>query len=196
MALWSLSTQIHNIFTNYHATIPSNGRHNNSLFVLQIFTLYKASKNAILIGYFPFYEYAVIFRNYAIGILLLCSFCTLFKSWGRKFPITGLVLLLLAHTSVHALIIVISIVVLLLAEVLLTPDRPKKSKIGIGSALILTGIATAIFQIAPASDQGTNHSQTWMLNFEVRHLLDILNIMPTVFFRSHNQRYISGDLTA
>ena len=82
-------------------------------------------------GYFPFYEYAVICRNYAIGMLLLCSFRTLFKSWRRKFPIIGLVLLLLAHTSVHALIIVISIVVLLLAEVLLTPDRPKISKIGI-----------------------------------------------------------------
>ena len=147
-------------------------------------------------GYFPFHEYAVIFRNYAIGILLLCSFCTLFKSWGRKFPITGLVLLLLAHTSVHALIIVISIVVLLLAEVLLTPDRPKKSKIGIDSALILTGIATAIFQIAPASDQGTNHSQTWMLNFEVRHLLDILNVMPTAFFPIPQPTLHFWDLTA
>ena len=47
--LFLLTTQIHNIFTNYHATIPSNDRHNNNLFVLQVFTLYKASKNAILI---------------------------------------------------------------------------------------------------------------------------------------------------
>ena len=147
-------------------------------------------------GYFPFYEYAIICRNYAIGMLLLCGFCTLFKSWRRKFPIIGLVLLLLAHTNVHALIIVISIVVLLLAEVLLTPDRPKKSKIGIDFALILTGIATAISQIAPDSDQGTSHSQTWILNFEVRHLLDILNIMPTAFFPIPQPTLHFWDLTA
>ena len=89
---------------------------------------------------------------------------------------------IISNFVLWTLIIVISIAVLLLTEVLLTSDQPKKSKIGIGFALILTGIATAIFQIVPASDQGTSNSQTWILNFEVRHLLDILHIMPTVFF--------------
>ena len=67
-------------------------------------------------------------------------------------------------------------------EVLFTSDRPEKSKIGIGFSLILIGIVTAIMQITPASDQGTSHSQAWMLKFDVRYLQNILNILPTAFF--------------
>ena len=74
-------------------------------------------------GYFSFYEYAVICRNYAVGILLLCSFCILFESWRRKFPLIGLILFLLAHTSVHALIIVISIFAIIGSPVYFRPTR-------------------------------------------------------------------------
>ena len=74
-------------------------------------------------GYFSFYEYAVICRNYAVGILLLCSFCILFESWRRKFPLIGLILFLLAYTSVHALIIVISIFAIIGSPVYFRPTR-------------------------------------------------------------------------
>ena len=125
MALWSLSTQIHNIFTNYHATIPSNDRHNNSLFVLQVFTLYKASKNAILIWLLSLLRICSYLQELCYWYVTALQFLHTFQILEKKIPnywFSPLVtILLLAHTSIHALIIVISIVVLLLAEVLFTP---------------------------------------------------------------------------
>ena len=51
---------------------------------------------------------------------------------------------------------------------------------GIGFALILTGILTAIYQIAPAADQGTRPG--WTTAFDWHHLQNVLNIIPRAFF--------------
>jgi hypothetical protein len=60
-------------------------------------------------GYFSIYEYSVVCRNYVIGVLLLCILCVMFRQRYIKFISFSLILFLLAHTSVIALIIAISI---------------------------------------------------------------------------------------
>ena len=147
-SVWHLGLYVLQFFTSspiimqpYHLLIATA-----TIFVFARFSPFtRLQKTLFAFGYFPFYEYAIICRNYAIGILLLCLFCTLFSRWKKKFPLVGLILFVLAHTSVHALIIVISIGLLLLLELLVTPERPSRLHIGIGFALILTGIITAIY---------------------------------------------------
>ena len=86
MALWSLSTQIHNIFTNYHATIPSNGRHNNNLFVLQVFTLYKALKNAILIWLLSLLRISSYLQELCYWYVTALQFLHTFQILEKKIP--------------------------------------------------------------------------------------------------------------
>ena len=182
-SVWHLGLYVLQFFTSspiimqpYHLLIAAA-----TIFVFARFSPFtRLQKTLFAFGYFPFYEYAIICRNYAIGILLLCLFCTLFSRWKKKFPLVGLILFVLAHTSVHALIIVISIGLLLLLELLLTSERPSRLHIGIGFALILTGIFTAIYQIAPAADQGTRPG--WTTTFDLGHLLNVLNLVSRVFF--------------
>src|SRR6516165_2118889 len=47
-------------------------------------------------GYFPFYEYAIISRNYALGVLLIFVFCSLFERRYTNFLMVSLVLFLLS----------------------------------------------------------------------------------------------------
>ena len=67
-------------------------------------------------GYFVLYEYAIVARNYALGMLLITVFCVLFKERYKRFIWVGCVLFLLAHTSVHALILTIAIGFVLCCE--------------------------------------------------------------------------------
>ena len=67
-------------------------------------------------GYFVLYEYAVIARNYALGLLLLILFCVLFRERYKRPLWIGGILFLLAHTSVHALIVTIAISFALFCE--------------------------------------------------------------------------------
>ena len=67
-------------------------------------------------GYFVLYEYAVIARNYALGLLLLTLFCVLFRERYKRPLWIGGILFLLAHTSVHALIVTIAISFALFCE--------------------------------------------------------------------------------
>ena len=182
-SVWHLGLYVLQFFTSspiimqpYHLIIATA-----TIFVFSRFSPFtRLQKTLFAFGYFPFYEYAIICRNYAIGILLLCLFCTLFSRWKQKFPLVGLILFVLAHTSVHALIIVMSIALFLILEVVIASERPSRTHMGIGFALILTGIGTAIYQIAPAADQGTRPG--WTTAFDWHHLQNVLNLISRVFF--------------
>ena len=140
----------------------------------------RMQKTLFVFGYLPFYEYAILCRNYALGVLLLFVFCALFRSWKTRLPLLGFILLLMAHTSVHALIIVISIGIGLCWEIMADTDRPPRKEIGIGFGLILFGIVTAIVQLKPSGpSQGIFPG--WRTEFELNHFLNVLNILPKAF---------------
>lgn len=140
----------------------------------------RLQKTLFVFGYLPFYEYAIICRNYALGVLLLFLFCALFRDWRRRLPLLGVILLLMAHTSVHALIIVISITVGLCWELKANADRPPRKELGIGFGLILFGIVTSIIQLKP-SGPNLGISTGWRTEFELDYFLRVLNILPKAF---------------
>jgi hypothetical protein len=139
----------------------------------------KFQKSLFAFGYFSFYEYAVICRNYALGMILIFIFCIIFPKRYERFPLLGFILFLAAHTSVHALILVISICIGLFLDFLVTREQPNKVKLVLGFSLIVLGIITSIIQLSPPQDTGW--ATSWKTDFDINHLKSTLCIIPRAF---------------
>ena len=141
-------------------------------------------------GYFVLYEYAIVARNYALGLLLITVFCVLFRERYKRFIWVGCVLFLLAHTSVHALIVAIAIGVVLCCEYVfgsrfLKPLNQEietienKRPIWIGFALIGIGITTAVLQLNPPPDTG--FAVAWNFNYEAKRVNNIVKLISRAY---------------
>ena len=141
-------------------------------------------------GYFVLYEYAIVARNYALGLLLITVFCVLFKERYKRFIWGGCVLFLLAHTSVHALIITIAISIVLCCEYAfggrflrhlnkeIAAIEDKRS-IWIGFGLIGVGIVTAVLQLNPPPDTG--FAVAWHFNYDANRLNNIVKLISRAY---------------
>ena len=141
-------------------------------------------------GYFVLYEYAIVARNYALGLLLITIFCVLFRERYKRFIWVSCVLFLLAHTSVHALIVTTAIGVALCCEYIaggrfLKPLHQEieavgdKRRIWIGFALIGVGIATSVLQLNPPPDTG--FAVAWHFNYEAKRVNDIVKLISRAY---------------
>ncbi len=141
-------------------------------------------------GYLVLYEYAIVARNYALGLLLITVFCVLFRERYKRFIWVGCVLFLLAHTSVHALIVTIAIGIALCCEYVfggrfLQPLSQEietienKRPIWIGFALISIGIITAVLQLNPPPDTG--FAVAWNFNYEAKRVNDIVKLISRAY---------------
>lgn len=154
-------------------------------------------------GYFPLYEYAIIARNYALGLLLIILLCVLFKERYQRPLGIGCVLLLLAHTSLHGLIVTVAIGVGLFCEFLwfrargsawqtpLTRKEREKAerdvqptvdvgrRVWFGFALIALGIFTAVVQLTPPSDLGSHVE--WNFHFNLHRLAKVMHLISCAF---------------
>ena len=141
-------------------------------------------------GYFVIYEYAIVARNYALGLLLITVFCVLFKERYKRFIWVGCVLFLLAHTSVHALIVTIGIGIALCCEYVfggrfLRPLNQElkaienKRSIWIGFILIGIGIMTSVLQLNPPPDTG--FAVAWNFNYDAKRVNDIVKLISRAY---------------
>ena len=141
-------------------------------------------------GYFVLYEYAIVARNYALGLLLITIFCVLFRERYKRFIWVGCVLFLLAHTSVHALIVTIGIGITLCCEYIfrgrfLKPLNEEiatienKRAIWIGFALIGIGIITAVLQLNPPPDTG--FAVAWHFNYDPQRVNNIVKLISRAY---------------
>ncbi len=141
-------------------------------------------------GYFVLYEYAIVARNYALGLLLITVFCALFRERYKRFIWVGCLLFLLAHTSVHALIVTIGIGSALCCEYVLGGRFLKplneeiatienKRSIWIGFALIGIGILTAVLQLNPPPDTG--FAVAWNFNYDPKRVNNIVKLISRAY---------------
>ena len=136
-------------------------------------------------GYFALYEYAIVARNYAIGVLLITIFCVLYKDRYKRFIWIGVLLILLAHTSVHALIVTIAIGIALLCEYLCfychseETFHGNRQHVWIGFALIGFGIVTSVLQLNPPPDSG--FATAWHFKFELQRANNIIKILTNAY---------------
>lgn len=132
-------------------------------------------------GYLPFYEYLVISRNYALGILLIFAFCALFKTRTKNYLGLAVILFLLANTNAYCLFIAVALGLVLIVEYSLgqkITESLTASKKNITYSLIIyfLGIISSLAQLIPPGDSTLQGGLAkWMLQFDMKHLAAALS---------------------
>ena len=127
-----------------------------------------------LLGYFPFYEYAVISRHYVAGALLVWLACAAARS-RRPAVALGVSLGLLCQTTVYGFILGLAIVCGWLLDRRLRRDEApavSRSEAAAGFALGLAGAVAGLIQLSPSP--GTSFAPAWRLGWDPAHALKVL----------------------
>lgn len=129
-----------------------------------------------LLGYFPFYEYAVISRHYAAGALLVWLACAGARS-RRPALALGLTLGLLCQTTVYGYILALAIACGWLLDRRLRRGELPQLQWGealTGLALGLAGAAAGIVQLIPAP--GTSFAPGWRFGWDAAAAGEVLRM--------------------
>ncbi|WP_375505952.1 hypothetical protein [uncultured Nostoc sp.] len=131
-------------------------------------------------GFFPFYEYLLISRNYAFSMLFVFAFCTVFASRKRTYIYLAILLGLLANSSAYGLLVSFSLSLTLLAEFCFDSEhrqqyfsQSQKYDLFLSIIIIIVSFILCIYIITPPIDSylhgGLNNG--WLTKLDIRHLL-------------------------
>lgn len=166
--------------------------------IMQLFHLFPASLSAYLVlkffpfpllyrfllifGYYLLFEYGIISRNYALGVLCLFLFCTLYPSFrSRPFPL-GLCLFVTANTSAYGLIVAVCLSAALLADVILTEDLRGRVKYYFPLILAVLGVFLAYIQLAPMADSVIDRTARLQTTFQPELFQGLIRLIPRAYF--------------
>ncbi len=90
-------------------------------------------------GYFTFFEYTFISRNYSIGVLLSVLFCVIYAHLGRRYLALCVVIFLLANTNAYSLIVSLALALFLVLEARAQPSDRWRMPSQLVSGLIIAG---------------------------------------------------------
>lgn len=115
-------------------------------------------------GYFPLYEYGIISRNYALGLLLIFCFCAVVVAAVRagrakSYLLLSVILAALANTNAYGLMIAVAFALMLLYEAVSAVDALRLFKarsFEIVASILLFAVAASlsILQMLPPEDSG------------------------------------------
>ncbi|HEY9612790.1 hypothetical protein [Allocoleopsis sp.] len=131
-------------------------------------------------GYLPFYEYLIISRNYAIGLLIIFAFCALYNTRQKSYLILSVLLFLLANSNAYCLFISIALGLGLILEYSLRKQLAiatlaSRTDLVCSLTVFLLGIAISLAQLVPPSDSTLQGGLAgWTLHFDIRHLAKAL----------------------
>lgn len=131
-------------------------------------------------GFFPFYEYLLISRNYAFSMLFVFAFCTVFASRKRTYTYLAILLGLLANSSAYGLLVSFSLSLTLLAEFCFDSEhrrqyfsQSQKYDLFLSIIIIIVSFILCIYIITPPTDSylhgGLNNG--WLTKLDIRHFL-------------------------
>lgn len=132
----------------------------------------RLQKILFIFGYFPFYEYCVISRNYGLGVLGIFSFCAVFGAGPpRRYLLLAIILFLLSQTSVYGLIIAALLGVILGWEVL--SDRSARTwRAAATLGLVMLGLCLSLLQLPPPEDSG--FAVGWKVDVDLPYFVQTL----------------------
>ncbi|MBF0319855.1 MAG: hypothetical protein HQL01_08660 [Nitrospirae bacterium] len=144
----------------------------------------RIQKVLFIFGYYPFYEYCVISRNYAYGLLFLLIFLSLFRPGikDKKYINLSIVLFFLCQSNPYGATIAIALALMLLFEWIFFRDASVDSKtkweFAAGILIFTCGLLLSAMQMHPP------HDSTWYNPkfFEDNVMLVILKIFEAIAF--------------
>jgi len=130
----------------------------------------------LLLGYLTFYEYAVISRHYAVGMLLLWLACVFARNRPSAIGL-AVALGLACQTTVYAFIIAIAI-----AGGWLLDRWTRRSELApipvrdatLAAAIAVAGAVAGIVQLIPSA--GTSFAPGWQLAWDAERALKVLRL--------------------
>ncbi|MEH1817533.1 MAG: hypothetical protein V7L31_00290 [Nostoc sp.] len=131
-------------------------------------------------GFFPFYEYLLISRNYAFSMLFIFAFCTVFSSRKTTYTYLAILLALLANSSAYGLLVAFSLSLTLLAEFCFDSEHRQmyfsqcqKYDLFLSILVITFSFILSIYIITPPTDSYLHGglSNGWLIQLDIRHLL-------------------------
>jgi hypothetical protein len=130
-------------------------------------------------GYFPFYEYLLISRNYAFSFLFVFAFCAIFPCRKRNYWQLAVLLGLLANSSAYALFVSLALSMTLVMELCFDRQhrhqyfsQSNKYDFFISSVIIIFAFGLAINIMTPPADSYLHGGlKGWFTEFDFRHLL-------------------------
>jgi len=108
-------------------------------------------KTLFIFGYFMFYEYNIISRNYMLGVLFLFLACSIYKNREKRYILLMLYLALATNTHLIFGIISFALFMTLLFDNFLKRNL-KNKMILLGSLIFIIGLTLSIIQIIPPKD--------------------------------------------
>ncbi|MBF0321264.1 MAG: hypothetical protein HQL01_15855, partial [Nitrospirae bacterium] len=114
--------------------------------VLRYAPFTKFQRVLFIFGYYPFYEYCVISRNYSYGLLLLLIFLSMFRNGIKNYIGLSIVLFLLCQSNPYGAVIAIALALLLIFDLIFlredaTPISPQmKWKFAVGILIFICGL--------------------------------------------------------
>lgn len=131
-------------------------------------------------GYFPFYEYLLISRNYAFSMLFTFAFCAVFGSRKTTYLYLAILLGLLANSSAYALFVSFSLSLTLFAEFCFDSQHRReyfsqnqKYDLFLSAVVIIFSFLISIYIIIPPVDSYLHGGleDGWLIKLDIRHFL-------------------------
>ncbi|MBH8563546.1 hypothetical protein I8748_15345 [Nostoc sp. CENA67] len=142
-------------------------------------------------GFFPFYEYFIICRNYAFSLLFIFAFCKIFTSRKRTYLYLAILLGLLANSSIYAFFVSFSLALTLLVEFCFDSEHRKqyfsqshKYDLFLSIGIIIFSFILTIYIVTPPVDSylhgGLNNG--WIMQLDIRNLLRSIDRLFASYF--------------
>ena len=149
----------------------------------------RTQKILLSFGYFFFYEYLFIARDYAIAVFLIFLVATLFPQRSKHPAVFATIIFFLFQTNVHALVVGLGITFTLIADAILKHRRlnlrTSAGKSLVGAVLIITtGLLTAMWQLYPPGNilMINGLERELYLSFDLDRLIELGRRVMSVFF--------------
>jgi hypothetical protein len=133
-----------------------------SIYLIAVYSPFsRLQKSLISFGYFSFYEYCLISRCYALGVLFTFLFCILFKAQKKNYLLLFSLLALLANTSFYGTMLAIAFAATLLIEYRLNKgttffERREGIKLVLGVFIFMFSLFCVVAQVLPPADSIIN----------------------------------------
>ncbi len=142
-------------------------------------------------GFFPFYEYLLISRNYAFSMLFIFGFCQVFSSRKKTYIYLAILLALLANSSAYALFVSFSLFLTLLVEFWFDIEhrnqylsQSKKYDLFVSLGIVIFSLILSIYIISPPADSYLHGGldNGWMNQLDLRHFFRSLGRLFGSYF--------------
>ena len=138
-------------------------------------------------GYFSFFEYSIISRNYALGILLIFIFCILYKNKFKNILFLSITLFFMGACNIYSFFISVSFMLLLLIDFIKQRNNEfkKVNKISLSFSIViaLSEIVLVYWQIG--GQFLSNFIQNQTLKTIFLGYLPKLKLVPNVLLSSY-----------